>query len=112
MSQADLAQVKLLKADPQTQRQKIGEAQELIPPSLEELYVLGRGVSPPPGGFTYRLWTVNAEGETCVGDFVPVNGDVVLHVAVDPSTIDRLLVTVEPLDSEPSQPGEPAWNAA
>ena len=81
-------------------------------PGLEELYVIGSGIETPPAGLTYRLWTVNEQGETWVGDFVPVDGRIVLRVAVDPSTVDDLLVTLEPADSEPSQPGEPAWDAA
>jgi anti-sigma-K factor RskA len=112
MSQADLAQVRLLDANPDSQHRKIGEAQELIPPSYQELYLWGINVSAPPAGYTYRVWTVNADGETWVGDFVPDNGVVALHIAVDPATVDDLLVTVEPIASEPSQPGEPAWNAA
>jgi len=112
MSQADLAQVKLLKEDPQTTHKRIGETQELIPPGVEELYIWGENVSQPPAGFTYRVWTVGADGETWVGDFIPDNGVVALHIAVDPASVNDLLVTVEPIASEPSQPGEPAWKAA
>jgi anti-sigma-K factor RskA len=111
MSQADLAQVRLLKADPTTRVEKIGPAKELIPPGLAELYIWGEDVAPPPAGFTYRLWTVDAGGETWIGDFIPHNGVVALHIAVDPATVDDVLVTVEPIGSEPSQPGEP-WAAA
>jgi anti-sigma-K factor RskA len=113
LSQADLATVKEFKADPDSQISDIdGRATEVVPQGLEELYVIGSGIETPPAGLTYRLWTVNEQGETWVGDFVPVNGRIVLRVAVDPSTVDDLLVTLEPADSEASQPGEPAWDAA
>jgi anti-sigma-K factor RskA len=112
LTQADLAQVRTLKSQPDTEVNPLGEANELVAPGLEELYVMGRNVSAPAPGFTYRLWAVNTEGETWIGDFVPVNGVVVLRVAVDPATVDHLLVTVEPSGSEPIEPGEPAWDAA
>jgi len=47
-----------------------------------------------------------------LNDFIPDNGVVALHIAVDPASVNDLLVTVEPIASEPSQPGEPAWKAA
>jgi hypothetical protein len=34
---------------------------------------------------------------------------VLVRLAVDPSTFDHLLVTMEPAGSEPLVPGEPAW---
>ncbi len=113
LSQADLATVRELKSKPDTQTNDIdGRATEVVAPGVEELYIIGSGIETPPAGLTYRLWTVNEQGETWVGDFVPVGGRIVLRVAVDPSTVDDLLVTLEPADSEPSQPGEPAWDAA
>lgn len=111
LSQADLAQVRDFKARPETQVVDLGEANELAAPGLEELYVMGQNVSEPPTGSTYRLWAVNGESATWLGDFTPSNGVVVLRVAVDPMTVD-LLVTVEPIGSQPSEPGEPAWDAA
>jgi hypothetical protein len=112
LSQADLALVHDIKTRPGTVVRSMGQTDELVPPGLEELYVMGRGVSPPPEGSTYRLWAVNGEGETWIGDFAPVNGIVVLRVEIDPATVDHLLVTLEPSNSEPSEPGEPAWDAA
>jgi hypothetical protein len=113
LSQADLATVRELKTQQGTQTNDIdGRATEVVPPGLEELYVIGSGIETPPAGLTYRLWTVSEQGETWVGDFVPEDGRIVLRVAVEPSTVDDLLVTLEPADSEPSEPGEPAWDAA
>jgi hypothetical protein len=114
LSQADLAHVQELASKPGTQIQPVGrEAQEVVTPGLEELYLMGTGVQPPPDGFTYRAWIVNHDGvATWAGDFVPEGGNVVFRIEVDPATVDHLLVTVEPNESEPSQPGTPAWPAA
>ena len=49
---------------------------------------------------------------TYLGDFLPPPGEMMLEVTVDRTRYDRLLVTVEPLGSTPSEPGEPAWGAA
>ena len=114
LSQADLADVHRLMGDPTTNRYRINQyADELSSPQLEVIYVFGRDVPSPPTGSIYRLWTVDAAGdETWVGDFVPIEGSIALRVAIDPATIDHLLVTVEPANSEPSQPGETTWAAA
>jgi hypothetical protein len=111
LSQADLGQVQTLAHQPGTRVRPIGSgpATEVVPTGLEELYVMGTDVPAPTTGFTYRLWAVDASGATWVGDFVPENGLVVLRIAVDPSTVDHLLVTLEPAGSEPSEPGETAW---
>jgi hypothetical protein len=112
MSQADIATVKQLK--PSSDVHEINEyAKELVPPGVEELYVFGRDVPAPPAGAIYRLWTVDPQGrESWVGDFAPIDGDFVLRIAVDPATVDRVLITIEPADSEPSEPGDTAWAAA
>lgn len=113
LSQADLAQVRLLADKKTTDVHRFGPAREVVPTGVEELYVMGKGVPPPPDGSTYRLWAVNAGGTTTwIGDFAPVEGVVVFRVAIAPASVDHLLVTVEPLDSEPSEPGETAWAEA
>jgi hypothetical protein len=90
-----------------------GNAQEISARGVQELYVYGRGVPFPAPGFVYRLWAVSAKEATHLRDFLPYpDGTVLVRVAVDPSTFDHLLVTVEPSDSQPSEPGEPAWPEA
>jgi anti-sigma-K factor RskA len=112
LSQADLVQVQSIKQRPDAEVTSLdGLADEVGAPGLEELYLMGRGVPAPPAGSTYRLWAVNGDGETWIGDFTPVDGLVVLRIAVDPNTVDHLLVTIEAAHSEPSEPGEP-WAAA
>jgi hypothetical protein len=85
---------------------------EVEAPGIEEVYVYGRDVPMPPPGTTYRLWAVSDAEVAYLGDFLPPPGQMMLEVTVDRSRYDRLLVTVEPVGSTPSEPGEPAWAAA
>jgi anti-sigma-K factor RskA len=112
ISRADLADVQKIREKPHVVTYPLGETTEVVPPGLEELYMMGEGVPSPPQGSTYRLWAVSAEGETWIGDFVPEEGVVALRIEIDPTTVDHLLVTVEPSSSEPSEPGETAWPSA
>ena len=43
---------------------------------------------------------------------MPDDGRVMLLISIDPTTFDRLLVTIEPSNSQPSTPGSPAWAEA
>jgi anti-sigma-K factor RskA len=112
LSQADLAQVMNVRARQDAQVTHTGHVDEIEAPGVEELYVMGLDVPAPAPGDTYRLWAVNASGATWIGDFVPVDGTVSLRIALDPSTVDGILVTTEPAGSQPSQPGASAWAAA
>jgi anti-sigma-K factor RskA len=112
LTQADLAKVKDIAAQPDADVRPVGQAIEVAAPGLEELYLMGTGIETPPSGLTYRLWAVNDGGATFIGDFTPVDGLVALRIAVDPSTVDHLLVTVEPAGSEPGEPGGETWAAA
>jgi len=90
-----------------------GNAQELSAPGVQELFVYGRGVPFPGPGLVYRLWAVSRHHATHLHDFLPYpDGTVLVRLAVDPSTFDHLLVTVEPAGSQPSEPGDPAWPEA
>ena len=90
-----------------------GNAQEISARGVQELYVYGRTVPFPAPGLVYRLWAVSAKDAKHLGDFLPYpDGTVLVRLAIDPSTFDHLLVTVEPASSEPLEPGEPAWPEA
>jgi len=90
-----------------------GNASEISAPGVQELYVYGRAVPFPAPGLVYRLWAVSAKDAKHLGDFLPYpDGTVLVRLAIDPSTFDHLLVTVEPASSEPLEPGEPAWPEA
>jgi anti-sigma-K factor RskA len=110
MTQADLTMFQNLKHQGATVSDIGNEAKEVVPPTSEELYIFGTDVPAPPPGSTYRIWAVDPDGETWVGDFLPVDGEVALRITVDPTTA-HLLITVEPLGSEPSEPGS-TWAAA
>jgi hypothetical protein len=48
-----------------------------------------------------------------VGPFVPnASGEFVLHVRVDPTPWESVLITLEEASAEPSSPGPPAWSPA
>jgi hypothetical protein len=111
LANADLAQIQRLAAQPAAQRTDLGEADEVTAPGVEETYVMGTGVSAPPPGMTYRLWAIGPDGARYLGDFAPVNGVVALEIRIDTATA-QLLVTLEPVNSEPGAPGQPAWSAA
>jgi Anti-sigma-K factor rskA, C-terminal len=90
-----------------------GNAQEISAQGVQELYVYGRTVPFPAPGLVYRLWAVSGHNATHLRDFLPYpDGTVLVRLAIDPSTFDHLLVTVEPAGSEPSEPGDPAWPEA
>ncbi len=90
-----------------------GNAQEISAQGVQELYVYGRAVPFPSPGLVYRLWAVSGHNATHLRDFLPYpDGTVLVRLAIDPSTFDHLLVTVEPAGSEPSEPGDPAWPEA
>jgi hypothetical protein len=90
----------------------LGQARAIWNPGAEEFYVYGDDVPAPATGMVYRLWAVGAETRW-IGDFVPeADGMVALKILLDPSTIDSLQVTLEPADSEPNTPGDPAWSSA
>jgi hypothetical protein len=111
LTKADLATVTTLASSPGTQNTKVGEATEVEPPTHDELYIMWTGVPAPGAGFTYRLWAVRGDAVTYLGDFLPDNGVVALRIAVDPTTVDKLLITSEQLGSPPSQPVEPLQQA-
>ncbi len=95
------------KADP------LGQVTEISAPGVEEFYVYGHDVPTPAPGHIYRLWAVSTTRARWLGDFVPhPDGLVVLRVRIDPSGVDRLVITSEPAASVPSQPGEPVWQTA
>ena len=113
LTKADLQQVNAVATRPDAEVTDLGQADEVTAPGLEEIYVSGSNVAMPPAGSTYRLWVVSTTGgATYVGDFVPEGGMVALAIAIDPSGVDHLLVTLASAGSEASEPGELAWPAA
>ena len=115
LTKADLAQVNQLKAQPGAESAPItstvADAEEVEPPDHSEIYVMGTFETPGPGS-VYRLWAVRGGSMTYLGDLNPTGGVVAFRVAVDPATVDSLLLTLEPAASPPSQPVSPSAQAA
>lgn len=90
----------------------VGAVNEVSSPGVQECYIYGRNVPMPAPGFTYALWLVQGSQSTFVGDFVPDDGVVVVRLALDPSTYDKLLVTEEREGSVPTTPGATKWESS
>jgi hypothetical protein len=87
-----------------------GQAKEITAPGVQELYIWGDDVPLAPSGRVYRVWALLGTHAEYLGEFAPrADGSLALRVGIDPATIDRLLVTEEPSGSQPSTPGDPAW---
>lgn len=87
-----------------------GQAKEITAPGVHELYIWGDDVPLPPSGHVYRVWALLGTHAEYLGEFAPrADGFLALRVGIDPATIDALLVTEEPSGSQPSTPGDPAW---
>jgi hypothetical protein len=109
---ADLQQVQELAAAPGSERTTIGPITEVEPSGVREFYVVGEHVPQPPFGTVYRLWATTADGYWYLNEFLPSStGLVAFRVSVDPTTVEDVFVTVEPIGSVPSEPGAPAWEA-
>ena len=87
----------------------IGPVSEVSSPGVQESYVYGTDVPMPAPGFVYGLWVVQGTQTTFLGDFVPDDGVVVVHLQLDPSTYDKLMVTEEREGAVPSTPGTTKW---
>ena len=112
-SAADLQQIRALADDPGTKTSEVGPITEVAPADVEEFYVIGENIPQPPIGTVYRLWAVTTDGPEYLFEFLPSStGLVALKVSMDATPIQELIVTVEPIDSEPSEPGAPAWESA
>ena len=115
LTKADLAQVNQIKGQPGSESSPItstvADAEEVEPSDHSELYVMGTFEALGPG-YTYRLYAVQGATETYVTDLGPASGLVAFRVAVDPATVDRLILKVEPVASPPSQPISSAPPAA
>lgn len=113
LASADLQQALQFATQAGATTTDLGPAREIAAPGVEEFYIYGMHVAQPPAGSVYRLWVQSATETVHLGDFVPTpDGTVLLRVAIDPTAYDRVIVTVEPADSEASEPSEPAWEAA
>lgn len=88
----------------------VGNVTEISAPDVQEMYLYGDSVPQPPDGTVYGVWLVVDGSPRLAGTFVPDGGWVYLRVTFE-SRYDGLMITLEPEDSEPSQPGPVVWQA-
>lgn len=112
LAAADLSAALEAADSPDAQTRSIGPATEVSLEDTDDVYVYGESVGQPPSGWEFRVWLVVGDGYDYLGDFVPnEDGSFALRIE-DAGDFDQILITVEPSDTEPSSPGEPAWAAA
>lgn len=89
----------------------VGPATQVAASGVDEFYLYGDDVPPPPPGAVYAVWVRSGGVASYVGSFVPsADGWVYLHITAQ-GAYDRLFVTVEMAGSSPSAPGEVEWEA-
>jgi hypothetical protein len=85
---------------------------EITAPDEDHFFLVGADVPPPPGGLVYGIWLSDGVRAVFAGTFLPVPGMTVVKVPFDRSRFDRVLITLEVEGVEPTQPGDPLWEAA
>jgi hypothetical protein len=85
---------------------------EISDPGVERFFLVGGDVPMPPDGSVYRVWLLSGNEATFAVEFLPAPGYTVVPVAFDPSRYDGLLISVEPVGSEPDTPEGAIWETA
>ena len=90
------------------------EVVEVTAPGVESVYLICHDAAPPSPGMIYRVWLGSNGTYRYATEFVPDPGITVLRLQFDPSTVDSVLITEEPLDRAPTQPDTTAvrWSDA
>lgn len=110
---ADLVQRVLdVSRQPDASQVPVGPVTEYGLPGVRELFIYGTDVPEPNAGMVYRLWLGTGSSYTFVTDFLPNDGLVILRGEFDPARYDRVVVTVEPEGSAPTQPVDEVWSSA
>jgi hypothetical protein len=91
----------------------VGPATEISAPGSTEVYLYGSGVPEPPAGDVYRVWLVDPNGAASyIGELAIDDGVAFARLTFDASQVTKILITVEPADSTPNQPGSVTWSSA
>jgi hypothetical protein len=77
---------------------------EIMAPGVEVLYLVCQNVARPRPGMTYRIWYGSGGSFTFVSQFAPEPDLTVLRLQFDPGTVDRIIITEEPIGRAPTQP--------
>jgi hypothetical protein len=90
----------------------VGPATEISKPGSEVVYLYGTGVPQAPPGDVYRVWLVSQDSKTTyVGELSIEDGVAFAQLSFDASTVAAIMITNEPRDSIPDQPGQVAWSS-
>lgn len=80
------------------------EVTEITAPGIEVVYIVCDDVARPAPGMIYRVWYDSGGSFRFVEEFEPDPDLTVLRLAFDPATVDRIVITEEPIDRAPTQP--------
>lgn len=107
-SRPDASQIPLV--DTQTSGPPVTE---IVAPGVEVVYLVCKDVARPRPGMTYRIWYGTGGSFTFVEQFEP-EPDLTVRRLVLPPTVDRIIITEEPIDRAPTQPEAAAirWSDA
>ncbi len=97
-SQPDASQIPLV--DTQTSGPPVTE---IVAPGVEVVYLVCHDVARPRPGMTYRVWFGSGGSFEFVEPFEPESDLTVLRLVLPP-TVDRIIITEEPIDRAPTQP--------
>jgi hypothetical protein len=87
---------------------------EITAPGVEVVYLVCNDVARPAPGMIYRIWYDSAGTFRFVSQFEPDAELTVLRLQFDPATVDRIVITEEPIEIAPAQPDPTAirWSDA
>jgi len=97
-SQPDASQIPLV--DTQTSGPPVTE---IVAPGVELVYLVCHDVARPRPGMTYRIWFGSGGSFEFVDQFEPEPDLTVLRLVL-PATVDRIIITEEPVERAPTQP--------
>lgn len=97
-SRPDASQIPLV--DTQTSGPPVTE---IVAPGVEIVYLVCHDVARPHPGMTYRVWYGSGGTFRFVEQFEPDPDLTVLRLEF-PATVDRIIITEEPIDRAPTQP--------
>ena len=80
------------------------EVTEITAPGIEVVYLVCDDVARPAPGMIYRVWYGSGGSFRFVEEFEPDPELDVLRLRFDPATVDRIVITEEPIDQAPTQP--------
>ena len=110
---ADISAALDMASQPGARVVRVGPAKEISGPGSEVVYLYGTGVPQAPAGEVYRVWLIGQDNKASyIGDLPIEDGVAFARLSFDASTVAAIVITVEPRDSTPDQPGQVEWSSA